>query len=332
MADLQPAARIHDPIQHSNASFGERVGAGVGALVGVIVVAAEYIVGIATVEFGVGVLVIVGATAAAVGTVAGFASAGAAIGKWIGGGSSSVQGYISSSCARTHIGPGMPKAARVGDKVDCDGSNLDQAAMTVFVEKLELSRRNSKTLCAGMVAKGCDSVAVGGPTMDLVPPDQLSEDDPVQAWTMFFVDWGGALLSLGGALIKGTMLAYHVANFGLKVASFVSEKVLGKDSYVTQGINWARVGLGMAKGGADVTKEVGKGQTEGVTKVVTAGTKSVGDTTARTTKDANLGKPKPPYDTSPQANARRAELQRRLGIQPKGFWDTRPWMTGSPTP
>lgn len=334
MADLQPAARIHDPIQHTNASFGERVGAGVGAVVGAIVVAAEYIIGVATIEIGVGVAAIVWATASAAGTILSFASAGAAIGKWIGGGSTAVEGYISSSCARTHIGPGMPKAARIGDKVDCDDSNLDQGSETVFVEQKELSRRNSKTLCAGMVAKGCDSVAVGGPTMDLVPPDQLSEDDPVQSWTMFFVDWGGAILSLGGALIKGiwkaTGVAWDVASFGMKVAAWVSEKTLGKDSYVTQAINWARIGLGMAKGVKDVNSQ--GDATKGQTKVVTAGSKTGGDTGARVGKDSVLNQPKPSYDTSPQANARRAELQRRLGIQPKGFWDTRPWMTGVPNP
>jgi uncharacterized Zn-binding protein involved in type VI secretion len=310
---------------HSNANFGERVGAGVGAVIGALVVVGEAIVGALTAEVGIGVGLLAHALLGGVGTIAAFASGGAAIGKWIGGGSSSVQGYVSSSATRTFIGAGMPLAARIGDLVDCDGSNLEQGSDSVSVEQIELSRRDDKTLCAGTVAKGCDTVFIGGGTTDLVTPDQLSEDDPVQSWTLFVVDWGGAIVGLG---IKGVKAAWSLAalapdlgGFGLKVASKVSDTVLGKESAPSRALNYAKLIYGAGKGVKEVRDK--KELIEQKAKTVANASKTGTDASGVAIKEGQVGKPTAPYNDSPQANARRAELQRRLRIRPKTIWGTR---------
>jgi uncharacterized Zn-binding protein involved in type VI secretion len=295
------------------------VGAISGAILGAVIVVAEAIVGAVTAEIGIGVGLIAHALLGGASTILAISSAGAAIGKWIGGGSTSIQGYISTGAARTFVGLGLRKAARVGDKVDCDGSNIDQGSKTVFVENQEFARRLDITMCAGKIAAGCETVFVGGGTMDLVAPDQLSEDDPVQAWTMLFVDWGGAVVSL---LKTGLQTGWklwsafgpELLGFVLRGASTVSDVVLGKDAELSKWLNRAKAPVALGKAKPDV-KNVPENVGEGAQQLI---------------KEGEYDQVKRTIDESPAAQARREGLQRRLRIKPKTIWNTRAYQEELP--
>jgi uncharacterized Zn-binding protein involved in type VI secretion len=193
------AARIKDPIQHSNALTGQVIGAVVGAAVGAALVVASGALAAVTAAPTLGASVVVLLVEA--GPI--FLSSivvGAALGKWIGSFSTAISGSIKEGAARTFIGPEKRNAARVSDKLACGdpllmysialtpvmpsapgvamllgahgGAFIADGAATVLIEDLEAARVTDGTSCAGTIANGCETVFIGGPVFSLIPVEK----------------------------------------------------------------------------------------------------------------------------------------------------------------
>jgi uncharacterized Zn-binding protein involved in type VI secretion len=148
----KPAARITDVTGHgaSAAVAGALIGGGLGALAGA----------------GIGAMV-AGPAGAVVGAVVG-AVAGAIAGALL----ALMDGALTRIGAPTVFIGGL-KSARVTDQNDCPvpwfghgTTPLVMGSATVYICGLPASRVDSKVACGAKVKKGCDTVLIGGPTLD----------------------------------------------------------------------------------------------------------------------------------------------------------------------
>ena len=171
------AARIGDQVTHSAANSGTFWGALTGALIGAAVVGLAVVAGVFT--FGVGsAVVIAGATL----LLAGLGSnVGETIGRNIGRHVTHPVGPIISGAHTVFIGAGSKGAARAhADVAACKdhapsdaalrdagkiGKRIAQGSGTVIIEGFLAARVGDKGHCEFVIAEGCPTVFIGGPTV-----------------------------------------------------------------------------------------------------------------------------------------------------------------------
>ncbi|TKD04444.1 PAAR domain-containing protein [Polyangium fumosum] len=223
MSGPPPAARVGDPIEHSNALLGAITGIAMGLAIGV----AIGVAGILTVATGglaaVAFAVIGAAAMACTGAVAGFS-----FGEWIGQKSKSISGVIKEGAKTVFIGQGCPPAARAYDKLACGDppvtpgkvvvaallgplgmiglgiysfsrsdhgdARIADGSKTVYIEGFNAARETDETECSGKIVQGCKTVRIGGPRIQLLPKrPEISEK--FREW-MAFIDKAGVLLGI----------------------------------------------------------------------------------------------------------------------------------------
>jgi len=271
---LSPVARLGDKIGHDDSSLGMLIGAAAG------VIGAAVAIGIAAATCGIGLAV-------AVPIIAGSVVAGAAIGKWLGGGASdNITGEISKGASRTFVGPNIRAVARWNDPIECqdtiaagnswpaaiiagglatavaqacgghDGSFVSYGRWNVQVEGKLMSSLGSMTSCEGVVTKGIDGDAetkrtlVGGHLVSILKRSEMKGGNPAVEWGVFAIDWLGTLFGLRAAWKAGTLLGLPLIAGLLKVGNVWAEKELGER-------HWLTVTLGIASaitGERDATK------------------------------------------------------------------------------
>jgi hypothetical protein len=225
--------------------LGQLTGAAIGATVGIIAVAAG----------GAGVALIVPLTVG-----------GAAIGKTIGGLFPPIKsGMIKKGSPNTFYGPERRNAARAMDPIECNdpammlnmfspmgmliqattgwnpmslvashsGQFVAEGVFECRINTKEAARLSDRTSCKGDIADGIKTVLIGGTPFSVVPREEQSEDSAPVEWGLWVIDWAAALVGLSK---RGWQTIGGVA---LKAAGGLSEKILGKNSWVTYGLGVA---------------------------------------------------------------------------------------------
>jgi len=221
------AARVGDPIKHSNALLGALTGLAIGIIVGV--AAAAFIIATG----GLGAIAIL----SAIGAACTFTSAGFTIGQLLGSIGGSKSGVIGEGARTVFVGAGLPPAARALDKLACGdppgakfgwslvgavllgpigaiaglaygisssahaGAQIATGSKTVYIEKRNAARVEDETSCSGMIIEGAKTVGIGGEKVFLIPKDQWRGEVP--KWlenTIYVVDRVGAVCSLASGL------------------------------------------------------------------------------------------------------------------------------------
>lgn len=217
---MPAAARLDDPIQHSNALTGLLVGAAIGVGVGLFVVA--------TGGLGAGLL------AAAV--VGGATAAGAGIGEVLGslsfaGGTTT--GGIATGSPDTQINS-LLAARATDDSVRCDGTpplylppshegkRIAQGSETVSINSLPAARVGDKIECGAKIEAGSPNVIIGGPTVQTLDID--SEVPGYIHAGLFVVGVASAVVLVGPVMAAvgtvasiggGTLAQWGAAQLGL---------------------------------------------------------------------------------------------------------------------
>jgi uncharacterized Zn-binding protein involved in type VI secretion len=147
---LDRAARVGDPIQHTQAEGWGLAGALAAVVVAVVIVAAAPI-----------------AVPLAIATITGAALVGKGLGETVGSTRPvSGAGIIVEGSPTVFTGPGMPNAARMNDPVDChEAKKIADGSDSVFIEGWNASRRKDGTWCDGKIEDGCPTVEIGGNTI-----------------------------------------------------------------------------------------------------------------------------------------------------------------------
>jgi uncharacterized Zn-binding protein involved in type VI secretion len=186
--DLQQAARIHDPIKHTQSFLGALVGAVAGLVVG----AGLLIAGI------VAAPVVLGSAAlGAVLYVCGVVSLGSTLGGWFGSIFPDESDDIKTGARSVFVGAPDRAAARALDEVSChDGEVIRTGCRHIFIEDKNAARAKEKTRCAGEIKEDacCATVRYGGPSVELMPERWSGEQPAWFFWTMagFGIAGGGA--------------------------------------------------------------------------------------------------------------------------------------------
>jgi uncharacterized Zn-binding protein involved in type VI secretion len=244
MADVPNAARIEDPIFHTNALLGALTGLAIGLVVGV--VAAALVIG--TIVTGGALLVAVLTVCTAVSLCCTAVSLGFGIGGFIGehaGGT--VTGLIEHGSVDTFIGGEELQAARVEAEVKCswhaEEPKVAAGSKTVFINSKNASRVEDKITCGAAIKAGCPTVGIGGESINV-----LKVEPEIPEWlehTIEIVDIAGVVLGFIGsfgakeALKEVTLGAIDLALMGTE---FVLKHELGADSRWYQGVVWTRRG------------------------------------------------------------------------------------------
>lgn len=222
----QPAARVSDQVQHSQASLGRGLGAVVGGVLGIVagavlVVGAVAVLGALEVATGglatplvVGA-VYVGAAFLAAGTTGMATSAFSNVGADIGAKSVANEGPIVSGVVTILIGPERRAAAHIGSNVAClkhkhgpptpaDTPNpaqeqVSQGSATVLLGPsfFPASRIGDGGTCGFKIGQGCVSVLIGGPTVG----DIGDGDDPYKSLFDTIGYYSGWVALAGVALV-----------------------------------------------------------------------------------------------------------------------------------
>ncbi|EYF04713.1 PAAR domain-containing protein [Chondromyces apiculatus] len=233
---MTAAARIDDPIQHSNALTGLLIGAAAGAAIGLFVVF--------TGGLGAGVI------AAAV--VGAGAAGGAGLGELLGslsGAGGSITGGIASGSPDTTVNS-RRSARATDDIVACtgtpplslpahDGKHIAQGSATVTINGLPASRVDDKIECGSKIQEGSPNVIIGGATVQT-----LEIDNEVPGYVhgiVFAVGFASAVVLAGpvvavvgtlGSLGGGMLAQAAAAQLGLsedgqKIAGFLGSLLGG---------------------------------------------------------------------------------------------------------
>ncbi|MFT3772238.1 MAG: PAAR domain-containing protein [Minicystis sp.] len=169
---LEPAARIEDPVTHTNASEGRFLAETAVDIAFLFIPGPEEIVILKYVYRGGSVLArwavkklvraankkisdeVTGAPKKAAKAVAG------AIGDKLGQLSMDVAGEIVEGSE--DVFTNLRNAARVGDEVDCDDTTIAMGSDCVSIDQKPAARRYDPTKCGGMIADGSEDVIMGG--------------------------------------------------------------------------------------------------------------------------------------------------------------------------
>lgn len=218
------AARITDPIQHSNALMGLLVGAAIGLAIG-----------IATVATGGAALVVIA-------TVGASMCAGAAVGQLVGSldVTNSILGGIVTGSIVTGSGNvkvNSLKAVRAtDDSVSCagtppiyfpdhQGKKVAQGSGTVFINGQPASRIGDKIVCSSSIKSGSSNVVIGGPTVTTLPLE--SEIPEYISKTLLVIGVASAVILAGPiAAALGLIGGYYGAQGG----AWLGGKLFGEGS------------------------------------------------------------------------------------------------------
>lgn len=169
---LEPAARIEDPVTHTNASEGRFLAETAVDVAFLFIPGPEEIVIVKYVYRGGSVLLrwavkkivravnkkisdeVTGLPKKVAKDIAG------AIGEKAGQQSFDVAGYIVEGS--DDVFTNLRKAARVGDKVDCDDTTIAMGSDCVTIDRKPAARRFDPTKCGGSIADGSPDVIMGG--------------------------------------------------------------------------------------------------------------------------------------------------------------------------
>lgn len=182
--DPQPAARIEDTIQHSQARLGRGLGAlgGAALALGVLFLAGALEIG----TLGLATPVVIGVGALAVGGIGAAMSAGSNLGADEGRKFMHDDGKIASGIPTVLIGPERRPLAHVNSNVNCNdhrhlvGPSLDvinaaqeqiaegSGSVLVGPDFMPVARVGSQGTCEFTIGQGCSTVIIGGPTLRLV--------------------------------------------------------------------------------------------------------------------------------------------------------------------
>ena len=198
MSDERPAARLGDPIAHSNAMGGLLTGLAVGLAVGVLVGA--------TIATGGGALVVM----AGVGAGMGLTSFGALAGKYIG------EGSMGSPCGNFVTGspnvminhrPATMTLVATAACADHSGTPpLATGAATVFINGKPAGRLGERVGCSALaVGPASPDVMIGGP----------SAADPAVVVTPEVPAWAVTALQVMGVAGAVMALPYAIATVGV---------------------------------------------------------------------------------------------------------------------
>jgi uncharacterized Zn-binding protein involved in type VI secretion len=240
---VQAAARIDDPIAHSNALEGLIAGAVIGA------------------GLAVGAALVIGTGGIALPALIGAGLAGASIGAWIGEFAGSLSFFSENAGSIATGSPDVfvnfkPLARARADTGKCnkDGPEPPKIATgssNVFINGFRAARVDDKLICGGVIVAGSPDVFIGGGQVKL---ETVGEEVP--GWVHSLVMGGGivgALLLGGWAVIPGLVGGFAVGYVGgdmmgwvgRQAGDWLSENVGGKPS------DWEKGGtfVGQAIGG-----------------------------------------------------------------------------------
>ena len=194
-----PAARIGDPIAHSNAGTGMLVGALIGLAAGAVLVGA-------TIATGGAALAVV----AAVGGAAGLTSFGGLSGMNIGGGSmGSPTGMLVKGAVNVRINAQFATMTSMGLATCSSHSGqipLATGAATVKINGLPAGRVGEKLGCSALVVEPCSpNVKIGGPS---VADPNVVVSPEVPGWAVT----GLQALGIAGAIMA---LPFAIATVGI---------------------------------------------------------------------------------------------------------------------
>ncbi|WP_024658107.1 PAAR domain-containing protein [Pseudomonas syringae USA007] len=208
---MTSAARVGDPIEHSEALNGLLLGLAVGAAA--VVVAAA-----------VGVSIVASGGLAAVAVVGAVVSLSAGVGELIGSLSycTNTAGHISKGSSNVFIN-GRPAARAHLDTAECDKHGqvpqvIAEGSSTVYINGQPAARVGDRTICDGKISAGSDNVYIGGETEQT---DDINPEVPgwlhgvvlgigfgsavvLTSWATAIVGFiGGAMGGYGGGVIGG---------------------------------------------------------------------------------------------------------------------------------
>lgn len=194
---FEQAARIDDPIEHTQSTLGALVGGAIGVLAAVAIVGSG-----GTLLLAAGVIV----GASYLGELAGSTQPRRADG-------------IAEGAESVFIGAPDRNAARVRDEVAChSGEVIVSGCRDILIETLQAARAEEETRCSGKIEKDacCPTVYFGGPSVQVLPKRVHGE---LPAWLFYgrevlsvFTLFGGALKAVQGwRAMSNLMRAYEVA-------------------------------------------------------------------------------------------------------------------------
>lgn len=133
---------------------------------------------------------------------------GGAVGEKIGQTQLTVAGHIVEGSDDVFID--LRKAARVDDKVDCDDSTIMMGSDCVTIDRKPAARRTDPTKCGGSIADGSDDVLMGGvPVAEVggIMGQAPEEKHEVSWWqkTLAALGMGGAKGLKEGKPLKGVI-------------------------------------------------------------------------------------------------------------------------------
>ena len=226
------AARLHDPVAHSEALGGFLAGAlvGVTAAVGVAVVvgmaatavAAEVATGGLATPLVAGAAVTVGEFAVNVVVGGALTQAAEKEGEALGSKRmGSKTGEVSAGASDVYIN-GRP-AARALDADTCHASKIAQGSKTVHINGRPAARVGDKLTCGGAITDGSPNVRIGGPTAT-----EASIQSEVPSWVRWAVIVASLLPALGAAARAIGPAIAEVEAGGIERALQVGGKALGR--------------------------------------------------------------------------------------------------------
>ncbi|MDE1150581.1 MAG: DUF6531 domain-containing protein [Azospirillaceae bacterium] len=263
MPDSAPqygAARLEDPIQHTSALSGFLVGAaiGLGAALAVIAV-------VGTGGAALGVIAAVGGAMAATG-------GGALLGEALGSTFADQTGVIAPECSDNVLINDKPAARAVQDAAACsrDGppdQHIAQGSKTVFINGKPAARIGDKLECDGSIMDGSHDVFIGREPETYMP---IHGEVPAWANTLAQVLMiGGSLLALGagaaGAFMaegmcgllgfgESTVASLALGAVGAKVGGAIGQAVGGeRGRIIGEALGGALGGYAGAKGASRLT-------------------------------------------------------------------------------
>ena len=192
------AARVGDPIQHSNSFMGMMIGAAIGFAVGLAIAAVA--IALAPATGGLSLMAAVGA----IGGVMAFTGQGALMGEEKGAKSKTPTGEIIVGDHGVIIND-KPAARGVTDTAACkkDGSapqKIAQGSQTVFINGYPAARVGDRLVCDGEIASGSPNVFIGAD-----PADYLDRHKEVPDWLHTLAEvtmWIGTVIGIVDLLVN----------------------------------------------------------------------------------------------------------------------------------
>lgn len=174
---LEQAARLHDPVEHSQALLGAVLGVLAAVAVGVAL----------AVFFPVTFAALAGATLLSTALFMGdLAATMSSMGEWIASTFLPKQTCdgVRTGAPTVTVGGRELNAARVEDEVECHSETIISGTKTITIETKLATRAEEETRCGGKLKKDacCPTVFYGGPS-EKVDSVRLSGELPMWFWT-----------------------------------------------------------------------------------------------------------------------------------------------------